>query len=147
MARGLDAVQKAELAEFLERLLREGGYKTQSQWARDAGYHPVNLSNALNRSKEDGLDGYSLLKLIRAAAVRAESTPEALARRIAADGRIDETALRLEALEAQVAKLVTRDDLVESIETLRIALQETGAIQGTRGTRPAKARATRAAKG
>lgn len=51
----------------------------------------------------------------------------------------------LRTLAAKVEELPTHDDLVESIEKLRISLQESQATPNTRETRPAKARATRGA--
>lgn len=64
----------------------------------------------------------------------------------------DESALaqmhgRLLALEERVAQLVTRDELVEAMESLRLALAGSGAIPGTRETRPPKAARSRRAAG
>lgn len=144
MARGLDPNQKAELVAFLEELYRLGDYETQAQWAREAGYHTVNLSNALNRTKADGLDGYTLIKLMRAAAKRAETTPEAVARRLAADDQQSDVARRLEALEGLVAELPTAEDLKRLGESMRRAIAR--ASQGTGAAPQATPRSRKAAK-
>lgn len=104
MARGLDKQQKAELADYLDSLYRLGGYTSQAQWAREAGYHQVNLSNAMSRKTDDGLDGYSLLKLTRAVAERAEISAESAAVRLAQETEPDVGDLhrRLAKLESTV---------------------------------------------
>lgn len=104
MARGLDKHQKAELADFLDDLYRLGGYTSQAQWAREAGYHQVNLSNAMSRKTDDGLDGYSLLRLARAASERAALPPELTVLRLAKESETDASDLRrrLAVLEATV---------------------------------------------
>src|SRR5581483_8523417 len=102
--RSSDLHQKAELAAFLDNLYRMGGYTSQAQWAREAGYHQVNLSNAMSRTKADGIDGYNLLRLIRAVSERVAAGPEETALRLAresADGDGD-LRRRLAELEATV---------------------------------------------
>lgn len=104
MARGLDKHQKAELADYLDSLYRLGGYTSQAQWAREAGFHQVNLSNAMSRKTDAGLDGYSLLKLTRAVAERAELSAETAAIRLAQETAPDVADLhrRLGELESTV---------------------------------------------
>lgn len=120
MARSLDAQQKAELVEFLEELYRAGGYSTQAQWAREANYHPTGLSDALNRSKTDGLDGYSLLRLIRAAADRVGAMPVDLA---LPTGR----ASAEHAMESLIARRL--EELAEASGEQLILLREIRALQ------------------
>lgn len=120
MARLLDQKQKEELVGFLDELYRLGGYTTQKQWADDANYPPPNLSNALNRKRPDGVDGYTLLKLMRAAAVRAGTTPGTVARRSATAGRDDETSRRLRAVE---------EGLTELASLVRLGLDAQGVLE------------------
>lgn len=80
MARSLDAHQKQELAAFVKALFDAAGYKTIAQWANESDYPASNLSDL--RNAKVGVDGYNLLKLIRAAALRLNSTPEDLAAQI-----------------------------------------------------------------
>jgi hypothetical protein len=109
MARGLDANQKAELVEFLEDLYRLGGYTKQKTWADEASYYAPNLSKALNRSESDGIDGYTLLKLMRAAAKRAGISPVEAARRSAgAEGSQQLPRDRLEEVADLVAEGLAR---------------------------------------
>lgn len=107
MARGLDKHQKAELAEFLDLLYRMGGYTSQAQWAREAGFHQVNLSNAMSRKTDAGLDAYSLLRLVRAVAERTPLSPEEtvvrLAREADVGGAGPDVGRRLSEVEATVA--------------------------------------------
>lgn len=114
MARQLDERQQAELTDFVNALAGAAGYATTAEWARDSGYPPPNLSNL--RNGRGAIDGFNLLRLIRAAAARVDLTPEQLALGIAratAEGdseesigrRLDELAglvsRGLELLEAQ----------------------------------------------
>lgn len=69
MARALDATQQAELSAFVNRLAQIAGYETTAEWARDSGYPASNLSNL--RNGRGSVDGYNLLRLVRAAAARA----------------------------------------------------------------------------
>ena len=139
MARALDAQQKDELVEFLEELYRTSGYTTQAEWARDAAFPQANLSKALSRSNRAGVDGYNLLKLIRAAATRAGARPEEIALARARESgpvslRVDR---RLEALEAKVGELPTADDLGRAVATLQAAI-ESRATRDIPETQPVK---------
>ena len=142
MARPLDARQKEELVAVLDELYRAGGYETQAQWAREAGFPSANLSKALNRANLVGVDGYNLLKLIQAAAKRAAAAPAAVALERARDGqppstwgpRIDR---RLEELEATVAELPTADDLGRAVATLQAAIDRL-ASRDSREAQPAR---------
>jgi hypothetical protein len=87
MARQLDPAQQQELTDFVNELFGAAGYKKTADWARDSGYPAPNLSNL--RNAKGGVDGYNLLRLIRAAAARTNSTPEVLAldlARVTVDG-------------------------------------------------------------
>jgi hypothetical protein len=77
MARKLDDEQQADLSAFVNRLAESAGYKTTAEWSRDSGYPAPNLSNL--RNGVGAVDGYNLLRLIRAAAVKAERDPLSLA--------------------------------------------------------------------
>lgn len=105
MARDLDAKQQEELTEFVNTLAEAAGYKTTAEWARESGYPASNLSNLRNGQK--GVDGYNLLRLLRAAAARVETTPEqlalGLARATAEDASEVSVARRLD----EIAALVT----------------------------------------
>lgn len=108
MARGLDDRQQAELTDFVNALYDSAGYKTTAEWARDSGYAYPNLTNL--RNGRGAVDGYNLLRLIRAAADRAELGPAQLAVAIeraqaaAAQGGDATTELRLEELSTLVAE-------------------------------------------
>lgn len=107
MARSLDAAQRLDLVEFVDELYTAAGYSTLAEWARDSGYPAPNLSNL--RNGKGAIDGYNLLRLIRAAAERAGASPSELALkssptvndRLAELSALVEKALRL--LEAQAA--------------------------------------------
>lgn len=107
MARALDAQQQGELSAFVNELAALAGYTTTAEWARDSGYPAPNLTNL--RNGKGAVDGYNLLRLIRAAAQRAGEDPLRLAASAArpaarsADPSNAELARRLE----EVADLVT----------------------------------------
>lgn len=77
MARQLDNQQQRELTNYVNRLFELAGYSSTAEWARESGYPPSNLSNLRNGVK--AVDGYNLLRLIRAAAARIGTDPEDLA--------------------------------------------------------------------
>lgn len=136
MARGLDRVQKAELVAFLESLYRLGGYTGQAQWAREAGFYTPNLSRAMSRRTNQGVDGYSLLRLIRAAAARAglsgSDAVMRLAQASAYDAVLQQVLLHLAELEEKVASLPTAEDLGRTVAAMREAI-ESQASRDTRG--------------
>lgn len=72
VARQLDQAQLGELTEFVAALKQLGGYAVSAEWARDAGYPAPNLSRVENGVA--AIDGYNLLRLIRASAARAGLT-------------------------------------------------------------------------
>jgi hypothetical protein len=119
MARDLDHRQQAELTDFVNRLAQLGGYTTTAEWARQSGYPASNLSNL--RNARGGVDGYNLLRLIRAAAERMEIQPEELAvttARVQAEDAGDEMiASRLDELAGLVS---------EALELLRAAAERPG---------------------
>lgn len=89
MARDLDERQQAELSEFVNALADAAGYTTTAEWARDSGYPASNLSNVRNGRR--AIDGYNLLRLIRAAASRSDLTAEQLALGLARATAADES--------------------------------------------------------
>lgn len=118
---------------FLEGLYTAAGYTTQKRWAEEGDYHPTNLSTAMNRALPDGIDGYSLLKLISAAAERADEPADRLALRIARDessSRAQRIERHLEELSATVGGLPTAQDLESAAKTLQAAIDQIA----TRGT-------------
>lgn len=104
MARPLDERQQAELTAFVNALGELGGYTSHAEWARDSGYPAPNLSEL--RGGKKAVDGYNLLRLIRAAAARAEAAPDdlavAIAQALEAGESSDLIARRLEELAAAV---------------------------------------------
>lgn len=68
MARDLDEHQRRELSDFVNQLAEAAGYTTTAEWARDAGYPAPNLGNL--RNGKSAVDGYNLLRLMRAASRR-----------------------------------------------------------------------------
>lgn len=105
MARPLDERQQAELTAFVNSLAELAGYTSHAEWARDAGYPAPNLTNL--RNAKGAIDGYNLLRLIHAAARRAQLEPEVLAllaERVA--DQDDETSIqtRLDELAGLVAQ-------------------------------------------
>ena len=123
MARGLDKHQKAELADYLDGLYRLGRYTSQAQWAREAGYHQVNLSNAMSRKTDDGLDGYSLLRLIRAAAERADVSPETAALRLAQETVPDASDLRRRLIELEATVEVQGESQTKAMKALTAGIR------------------------
>lgn len=77
MARPLDDRQQADLSAFVNALAEAAGYQTTAEWSRESGYPAPNLSNL--RNGRGAVDGYNLLRLIRAAGARVEVDPVALA--------------------------------------------------------------------
>lgn len=106
MARKLDRQQQAELSDFVNALAEAAGYSTTAEWSRDSGYPPPNLSNL--RNGRGAVDGYNLLRLLRAAAARSEMTPEqlalGLARATAEDASEESIARRLDELASLVGR-------------------------------------------
>lgn len=106
MAPNLDAHQRTELAAFVDALYQLGGYETGASWAEEANYPAPNLSNL--RNAKTGIDGYNLLKLIRAVAKRLDERPVDVALAAARNVELDaapsrlEIARRLEELEGLV---------------------------------------------
>lgn len=109
MARQLDERQQAELTAFVNALADAAGYATTAEWARDSGYPPPNLSNL--RNGRGAIDGYNLLRLIRAAAARSDATPDqlalGLARATAEEQSEESTARRLDELASLVTEALT----------------------------------------
>lgn len=101
MARKLEPWQQDELTAFVNALADAAGYKTTADWATDSGYPASNLSNLRNANM--GVDGYNLLRLIRAAAARSGRTPVELAQAIA-----DESPESIRLHLAKLTALVTR---------------------------------------
>lgn len=120
MARSLDVRQQAELTAFVNALADAADYRTTADWARDSGYAYPNLTNL--RNAKGAVDGYNLLRLIRAAAARTDLTTEqlalVLARATAADASEASIASRLEDLAAGVK---------EALELLKQARDERAA--------------------
>lgn len=114
MARPLDDRQQGELSAFVNALAEAAGYTTTAEWARDSGYPPPNLSNL--RNGRGAIDGFNLLRLIRAAAARTEMTPDqlalGLARATAGDASEESIGRRLDELAALVTEALSllRDD-------------------------------------
>lgn len=106
MARSLDARQQEELTAFVNALAAAAGYETTAEWARESGYAYPNLTNL--RNGKGAVDGYNLLRLIRAAAARSDLTTEqfalGLAQATAGDGSAESTARRLDELAGFVAE-------------------------------------------
>lgn len=102
MARALDEEQQAELTLFVNDLAAAAGYTTTAEWSRDSGYPASNLSNL--RNGRGAIDGFNLLRLIRAAAARGNREPQELARALTA-GERERTAQRLETMEEAVKEL------------------------------------------
>ena len=108
MARPLDLRQQRELTEFVNALYKAAGYTTLAEWARDSDYPASNLSDI--RNEKSGVDGYNLLRLIRAAAARSHATPEELATRLATElarGSAESVDSRLGELSALVQEALT----------------------------------------
>ena len=109
MARQLDERQQAELTAFVNALADAAGYATTAEWARESGYPPPNLSNL--RNGRGAIDGYNLLRLVRAAAARSDLTPEqlalGLARATAEESSEESTARRLDELAGLVTEALS----------------------------------------
>lgn len=104
MARALDQHQLRELAGFVNDLADLGGYQTSAEWARDSGFPAPNLSNL--RNARAGVDGYNLLRLLRAVAARLDRVAEEVATAAATGGAPSpETAQLLEELAGRVDAL------------------------------------------
>lgn len=104
MARSLDERQQAELTAFVNAIAEAAGYETTAEWARDSGYAYPNLTNL--RNGKGAVDGFNLLRLIRAAAARADLTTEqlalGLAQATAEDGSKESIGRRLDELSGLV---------------------------------------------
>lgn len=107
MARKLDNEQQADLTAFVNALALRAGYTTTAEWARDSGYPAPNLSNL--RNGNGAIDGYNLLRLIRAAASRIDVAPIDLAveRASGAAASRGSFADRLEAVEGTMTELAS----------------------------------------
>lgn len=103
MARSLDQNQQRELTTFVNAIAQRAGYETTAEWARDSGYPAPNLSNL--RNGRGAIDGYNLLRLIRAAAKRAGVSPADLAETQAAE--TEELSDRLRAVEEGLTDLAS----------------------------------------
>lgn len=107
MARKLDEAQMAELQAFVDALVEAGGFASNAELARESGYDRSALSDL--RNGHGAIDGYNLLRLIRAAAARApEMTTEqlalGLARATAVDAEEETVLARLDELSGLVAE-------------------------------------------
>lgn len=107
MARKLDGEQQADLTAFVNSLASRAGYETTAEWARDSGYPASNLSNL--RNGRGAVDGYNLLRLMRAAAERIAVEPVALAAELASarDGSAGSIVGRLVAVEETMTELAS----------------------------------------
>lgn len=114
MARQLDQRQLDELAAFANELFELAGYKTTAEWARESGYGYPNLVNLRNGKR--AVDGYNLLRLMRAAAARVDRTATDLGVQTAANQAASLAAIQRH-LE-QVGEMV-----VESLENQRTVLR------------------------
>lgn len=103
MARKLDDEQQADLTAFVNRLAESAGYTTSAEWSRDSGYPAPNLSKL--RNGVGAVDGYNLLRLIRAAASKADRDPLILAAEQVEDART--IADRLEEVERGMTELAS----------------------------------------
>lgn len=106
MARPLDDQQRQELRAFAEGLYSLAGYTSAAQWERDSGVEHSTVSRFRNGT--GGIDGYNLLRLIRAASARVQiggerQSPEQAA--VAAAG--DPVLHLLEALAGNVNRLLS----------------------------------------
>jgi hypothetical protein len=77
MTRRREKAQQDELTAFVQALKDAAGYAHTSDWATESGYSYPNLTNLL--LGKNGVDGYNLFRLIRAAAARMELPVETLA--------------------------------------------------------------------
>lgn len=130
MARQLDERQQADLTAFVNALADRAGYTTTAEWSRDSGYPAPNLSNL--RNGRGAIDGYNLLRLIRAAAARAETAAEDLATELAGastalDGRLRAVEDGLTALASEIRRSL------ESPEAAGSASAQREKSQGDRG--------------
>lgn len=123
MARDLDERQQAELSDFVNALADAAGYTTTAEWAREAGYPASNLSNLRNGRR--AVDGYNLLRLIRAAASRSELTTEQLAVGLARATEADESAESIGRRLDELSKLVQESlELLHEAQRLRSGDQQ-----------------------
>lgn len=110
MARKLDRSQIRELRDFVAELKALGGYRVSAEWARDSGYPAPNLSKL--ETGAGAIDGYNLLRLIKASAARADLTPAvAAAQASGLAGRAEDDP----ELAAQLEELA---DLLERLQLL-----------------------------
>lgn len=77
MSRRLGRPEQEELSGFVNALAAAAGYATTTEWARESGYSYPNLVDL--RNGRSACDGFTLLRLIRAAAARMELEPSLLA--------------------------------------------------------------------
>lgn len=124
MARKLEEWQQQELTAFVNAIADAAGYKKTADWARDSGYPASNLSDL--RNAKAGVDGFNLLRLIRAAADRSGQTAEDLAQATA-----DESP---ESIRLHLAKLTTLvTSALEQLEALAAPPERAGGRKGQRG--------------
>lgn len=109
MARKLDQAQLRELSAFVDELKRLGGYTVSAEWARDSGYPAPNLSKLENGV--GAIDGFNLLRLIRASARRAGVPPALAAAQASAAARVEDD-------PELVAELEELADLLERLQRL-----------------------------
>lgn len=96
-----------ELAAFVNALADRAGYSSSAAWARDANYPEPNLSRL--RAEKASIDGYNLLRLIKAASVRIHEEEVALALTVSPPrADLSEVVSRLEAVVARLT--AHRDD-------------------------------------
>lgn len=127
MARDLDRRQQADLTAFVNAVADAAGYTTTAEWARESGYPASNLSNL--RNGRGGVDGYNLLRLIRAAGSRIQASPEQLALGIALGiAEVDDAESIARRLD-EIAALVT-----EALEELRARPAQPAARQQAAAT-------------
>jgi hypothetical protein len=122
MARSLDEHQQAELSAFVNELAEAAGYTTTAEWARESGYPASNLSELRNGNRS--VDGYNLLRLIRAAAARAGSKSGQFAmEKSAGKETLLATIATLDAILGELRDVVAEEELTSSGDGPRVADQ------------------------
>jgi hypothetical protein len=134
MARKLDEQQQRLLTDFVNRLAAQAGYTTTAEWARESGYPASNLSNL--RNGRGAVDGYNLVRLIRAAAARAAVEPPQLATDAAESPSVSggEVADRLQGVEKGLTELAT---------LMRQRLEQSTSGSGSSPTKKSRAERTK----
>src|SRR4051794_27941851 len=116
MGRSLDDKQQQELTAFVNAIATAAGYETSAEWARDSGYAYPNLTKL--RAGRGAVDGFNLLRLLRAAASRSDLTTDQLALGLARATAPDAEAESVHARLDELTELVT-----EALELLRQAAE------------------------